>query len=72
MGRTQMQDAVPMTLGQEFATFSRMTMEDIQRLKETVPLLREINLGGTCGGTGERASGLCAKGVWNSLKAFRL
>jgi len=52
MGRTQLQDAVPMTLGQEFATFSRMTMEDIQRLQETLPLLREINLGGTAIGTG--------------------
>jgi aspartate ammonia-lyase len=55
MGRTQMQDAVPMTLGQEFATFSRMTMEDVQRLKETLPLLREINLGGTAIGTGLNA-----------------
>jgi aspartate ammonia-lyase len=55
MGRTQMQDAVPMTLGQEFATFSRMTMEDIQRLKDTIPLLREINLGGTAIGTGLNA-----------------
>jgi aspartate ammonia-lyase len=55
MGRTQMQDAVPMTLGQEFATFSRMTMEDIQRLRETIPLLREINLGGTAIGTGLNA-----------------
>jgi aspartate ammonia-lyase len=55
MGRTQMQDAVPMTLGQEFATFSRMTMEDIQRLQETLPLLREINLGGTAIGTGLNA-----------------
>jgi aspartate ammonia-lyase len=55
MGRTQLQDAVPMTLGQEFATFSRMTMEDIQRLKEVVPLLREINLGGTAIGTGLNA-----------------
>jgi aspartate ammonia-lyase len=55
MGRTQLQDAVPMTLGQEFATFSRMTMEDIQRLQETIPLLREINLGGTAIGTGLNA-----------------
>ena len=55
MGRTQLQDAVPMTLGQEFATFSRMTMEDIQRLQETLPLLREINLGGTAIGTGLNA-----------------
>lgn len=55
MGRTQMQDAVPMTLGQEFATFARMTMEDEQRLEDVVPLLREINLGGTAIGTGINA-----------------
>ena len=55
MGRTQMQDAVPMTLGQEFAAFSRMTMEDNQRLREVLPLLREINLGGTAIGTGINA-----------------
>jgi aspartate ammonia-lyase len=55
MGRTQLQDAVPMTLGQEFAAFSRMTMEDIQRLKDVIPLLREINLGGTAIGTGLNA-----------------
>ena len=55
MGRTQLQDAVPMTIGQEFASFSRMTMEDIQRLREVVPLLREINLGGTAIGTGLNA-----------------
>ena len=51
MGRTQLQDAVPMTLGQEFATFARMTAEDEQRLLETIPLLSEINLGGTAIGT---------------------
>jgi aspartate ammonia-lyase len=51
MGRTQLQDAVPMTLGQEFAAFARMTMEDEQRLRELVPLLCEINLGGTAIGT---------------------
>ena len=61
MGRTQMQDAVPMTLGQEFASFSRMTMEDIQRLKDVIPLLREINLGGTAIGTGLNAPAGYAK-----------
>lgn len=55
MGRTQLQDAVPMTLGQEFATFARMTMEDEQRLIEVLPLLAEINLGGTAIGTGLNA-----------------
>ena len=51
MGRTQLQDAVPMTLGQEFATFARMTQEDEQRLVELIPHLSEINLGGTAIGT---------------------
>ncbi|NBQ92993.1 MAG: aspartate ammonia-lyase [Micrococcales bacterium] len=55
MGRTQLQDAVPMTLGQEFATFARMTQEDEQRLAEVIPLLSEINLGGTAIGTGLNA-----------------
>ena len=73
MGRTQLQDAVPMTLGQEFATFSRMTMEDIQRLQETIPLLREINLGGTAIGTGLNApAGYAQKAcsILSSLSGF--
>lgn len=52
MGRTQMQDAVPMTLGQEFGAFGRMLGEDEQRLRDLIPLLCEINLGGTAIGTG--------------------
>lgn len=52
MGRTQMQDAVPMTLGQEFRAFSTTIGEDIQRIGEMAALLREINLGGTAIGTG--------------------
>jgi aspartate ammonia-lyase len=73
MGRTQLQDAVPMTLGQEFAAFSRMTMEDIQRLKDVIPLLREINLGGTAIGTGLNApKGYAEKACANlsSLSGF--
>lgn len=52
MGRTQLQDAVPMTLGQEFQTFAVMLGEDMQRVKEAQDLVREINLGGTAIGTG--------------------
>ena len=52
MGRTQLQDAVPMTLGQEFKAFSTTIGEDIQRIGEMAALLREINLGGTAIGTG--------------------
>jgi len=52
IGRTQLQDAVPMTLGQEFATYAVMIGEDQQRLAEASRLLLEVNLGGTAIGTG--------------------
>lgn len=52
MGRTQLQDAVPMTLGQEFSTYAVMLEEDEQRLAEASLLIREINLGATAIGTG--------------------
>src|SRR5438477_12714477 len=55
MGRTQLQDAVPMTLGQEFSTYAVMLGEDEQRLKEAALLIREINLGATAIGTGINA-----------------
>jgi aspartate ammonia-lyase len=51
LGRTEMQDAVPMTLGQEFGAFAVTVREDIQRLNEAGKLLTEINLGGTAIGT---------------------
>jgi aspartate ammonia-lyase len=52
MGRTQLQEAVPMTLGQEFSTYAVMLEEDESRLKEAVLLIHEINLGATAIGTG--------------------
>ncbi|ORA38138.1 aspartate ammonia-lyase [Mycobacterium aquaticum] len=52
VGRTQLQDAVPMTLGQEVATYAVMLLEDVERLKEAAALITEINLGGTAIGTG--------------------
>jgi aspartate ammonia-lyase len=52
LGRTQLQDAVPMTLGQEFAAFAAVLREDVTRLREMLPLLGEVNLGGTAIGTG--------------------
>ncbi len=52
IGRTQLQDAVPMTLGQEFKTYEVMVNEDIDRLKETLNLLLEVNMGATAIGTG--------------------
>ena len=56
MGRTQLQDAVPMTLGQEFHAFATTLGEDLQHLKMLAPaLLTEVNLGGTAIGTGINA-----------------
>ena len=55
IGRTQLQDAVPMTLGQEFSTYSVMIHEDEARLREARALIQEINLGATAIGTGINA-----------------
>lgn len=55
VGRTQLQDAVPMTLGQEFSTYAVMLGEDRERLAEAQALIREINLGATAIGTGINA-----------------
>jgi aspartate ammonia-lyase len=52
MGRTQLQDAVPMTLGQEFHAYGVTIGEDIDRLREAAMLIREINMGATAIGTG--------------------
>ena len=52
MGRTQLQEAVPMTLGQEFSTYAVMLGEDELRLTEATALVREINMGATAIGTG--------------------
>lgn len=51
VGRTQLQDAVPMTLGQEFNAFATTLREDVQRLEEAVALLGEVNMGATAIGT---------------------
>ena len=52
IGRTQLQDAVPMTLGQEFDAFFATIKEDVSRLREAAALFREVNLGATAIGTG--------------------
>ncbi len=52
MGRTQLQDAVPMTLGQEFEAYAVMLNEEIQRLEQNAKLFLEVNMGATAIGTG--------------------
>ena len=67
MGRTQLQDAVPMTLGQEFRAFAIMLSEDRERLREASQLIQEINLGATAIGTGINAPKGYAKVVCQFL-----
>jgi aspartate ammonia-lyase len=70
MGRTQLQDAVPMTLGQEFGTYAIMVTEDAERLAEAAELVAEINLGGTAIGTGLNAHPRYAGLVRDELNAI--
>lgn len=65
MGRTQLQDAVPMTNGQEFTAFANTLEEEIGNLNRNVELMLEINMGATAIGTGLNAvpgyAELCTK-----------
>jgi aspartate ammonia-lyase len=56
MGRTQLQDAVPMTSGQEFAAFANNLEEEVLNIARNEVLLHEINMGGTAIGTGLNAA----------------
>ncbi len=67
MGRTQLQDAVPMTLGQEFTAFAHTILEDVDRLGEAQALIREINMGATAIGTGINAPAGYAEAVRRHL-----
>ena len=68
VGRTQLQDAVPMTLGQEFHGFATTLGEDRLRLVESARLLTEINLGATAIGTGITAHPDYSRAVLRHLR----
>ncbi|MAD42261.1 MAG: aspartate ammonia-lyase, partial [Arcobacter sp.] len=68
MGRTQLQDAVPMTLGQEFKTYSVMIDEDIFRLRDAQALLKVVNLGATAIGTGINSKAAYKRKVISNLR----
>ena len=55
MGRTQMQDAIPIRLGQEFAAYANAIRRDIDRMKHAMQEMRIVNMGGTAIGTGLNA-----------------
>ncbi len=70
MGRTELQDAVPMTLGQEFDAYAASVRRDQQRLHEALPLLLEVNLGATAIGSGITAHPAYAARVRERLEGI--
>ncbi|MFP4623573.1 MAG: aspartate ammonia-lyase [Gemmatimonadota bacterium] len=67
IGRTQLQDAVPMTLGQEFKAFGVTLGEEVERLRVAASLIREINMGATAIGTGINTDPRYAEEVRSAL-----
>jgi aspartate ammonia-lyase len=67
MGRTQLQDAVPMTLGQEFTAFAETLTGEVRALEAIQRVLCEINMGGTAIGTGLNAPAGYAEACANEL-----
>jgi len=70
IGRTQLQDAVPITLGQEFEAFAATLREDTARLEEVASFFQEVNLGGTAVGTRINASNAYAKRAIEELSTI--
>lgn len=67
MGRTQLQDAIPMSLGQEFTAYAKVLKRDGQRFKRAIHGLSYVNLGGTAIGTGLNADRTYVKEVVSVL-----
>ncbi len=70
LGRTEMQDAVPITLGQEFSAWAEAIARDRWRLYKVEERLREVNLGGTAVGTGLNAERKYVFGVVEHLRSL--
>lgn len=68
VGRTEMQDAVPITLGQEFSAWAQAVQRDWWRLYKVEERLRQVNLGGTAVGTGLNAD---KEYVYNIVRCLR-
>ena len=67
MGRTQLQDAVPMTLGQEFHAYKKVLTRDLKRLQATIDSLKYVSLGATAIGTSINADPRYVKDVVQTL-----
>lgn len=70
MGRTHLQDAVPIRLGQEFEAYGRVLERDIKRIGQTREHLYEVNMGATAVGTGLNADPLYIKNVVKHLASI--
>jgi len=70
MGRTQLQDAVPMTLGQSFDAYATTLAEEVERLEQNARLFLEVNLGGTAIGTGINADPLYSEKAVGHLRTI--
>ncbi|ANP79830.1 aspartate ammonia-lyase [Bacillus sp. B25(2016b)] len=70
MGRTHLQDAVPIRLGQEFEAYSRVLARDIKRIKQSRQHLYEVNMGATAVGTGLNANPTYIEQVVKYLRTF--
>ena len=69
-GRTHLQDATPIRLGQEFAAYGLTLRQDVQRLEQTRQTLYELNIGGTAVGTGLNAEPGYISGVVEHLRSL--
>jgi len=69
IGRTHLQDAVPITLGQEFSGYASQIRKGAKRLRNALPHLEELALGGTAVGTGLNAHPKLAPGVIERIAA---
>jgi fumarate hydratase class II len=73
IGRTHLEDAVPLTVGQEWSGYARQLADGLARLLDTLPALYEIALGGTAVGNGpERTGGLRRRGRCRTRHDHRL
>ncbi|MDD1368506.1 aspartate ammonia-lyase [Bacillus sp. MHSD_36] len=70
MGRTHLQDAVPIRLGQEFEAYSRVLERDIKRIQQSRQHLYEVNMGATAVGTGLNANPMYIEQVVKHLRTF--
>ncbi len=70
MGRTHLQEALPITLGQEFSAYASALNRDIKRIDSVIDVLLEVNMGGTAIGTGLNANEKYSKKVILHLDKF--